>query len=186
MSSSPVIRRYARALIELAQEKGTLEEVRRDMALVHQTIKHERELQLLLKSPLVKPDRKARILDKVFASSITEITGRFIAIMVRKGREVLLPQVAENFLAQYQVIKNIHPFSVTSAVKLSDAARTEVLAIAATLSPGKLIELSETVDPSIIGGIVLRLGDEQYDASVSRRLHDQRKRFSENPYVPQL
>jgi len=71
-------------------------------------------------------------------------------------------------------------------VPLTDDARKRVVELANAKHPGKSIELVEKVDPSIIGGVTIRIGDEQYDGSVSRRLSDMRREFSKNPYIPEI
>ena len=135
---------------------------------------------------MVKPDKKARILDLIFASQIGEVTAKFIEILVRKGREVLLPDVAAAFTELYRQQQGLITCEVRSAVPLSAETRKHVQDMAAAKFPNKTITLAEKVDPSLIGGIVIRLGDEQLDASVSRRLHDLRREFSKNPYIPAI
>lgn len=185
MNISPVAYRYANSLLLLATEHGTLEGTNADMRLVSKVCAAEPELKLLLKSPVVKPDKKDRILDAVFAGQIGEVTAKFISIMVRKGREALLHEVAVAFTALYREQQGMITCEVRSAIPLSPEARQHVQALAEKRFPNKSISLSEKIDPSLIGGIVVRVGDEQIDASVSRRLHDLRRQFSKNPYIPQ-
>jgi F-type H+-transporting ATPase subunit delta len=106
--------------------------------------------------------------------------------LVRKGREALIPQVAVAFNELYKQHKGIVIAEVTSAVPLDDTARKRVMELANAKHPGKSIELLEKVDPSLIGGVTIRIGDEQYDGSVSRRLSDLRREFSKNPYIPEI
>jgi F-type H+-transporting ATPase subunit delta len=186
MNIAPVAYRYANSLLQLSTEHGTLEGTHHDMRLVGDVCARERDLRLLLKSPVVKPDKKAHILDLVFADRIGEVTARFISILVRKGREALLPDVAAAFTELYNKQLGILTCEVRSAVTLSADARKRVQEMAAEKFPGKTIMLSEKVDPPLIGGVIIRIGDEQIDASVSRSLHDLRRRFSDNPYTPSI
>ncbi len=186
MIVAPVAYRYARSLMELAQEKGMLAGVEEDMRLVAETCTANRELVVLLNSPVVKADKKDKILGQVFAGKIGQLSATFMGILVRKGRERLLPDVAHAFSELHKVHKNIVVAQVTSAVPLSEEARAQVRAIAVKQHPGKTIELVEKVDASLIGGVTIRIGDEQYDGSVSRRLNDLRRKFSENPYIPEI
>jgi F-type H+-transporting ATPase subunit delta len=186
MTIAPVAYRYADSLLQLATEHGTLDGTQADMRLVADTCALERELRVLLKSPVIKPGKKDRVLEQVFAGRIGEVTARFIAILVRKGREGLLPDVAAAFGQLYERQQGILTCEVRSAVPLNATAREQVRRLAESKHPGKSIQLSEKVDPTLIGGVVIRIGDEQYDGSVSRKLHDLRRTFSENPYIPEI
>jgi len=186
MNIAPVAYRYARSLMELAQEKGVLAGVEEDMRLVASTCVGSHDLLVLLKSPVVKGDKKDRILDRVFSGKVGTITAAFMGILVRKGRERLLPDVAAAFSELYKANKGIVTAQVASAAPLNAGARAKVLAIATRQHPGKTIELVETVDPALIGGVTIRIGDERYDGSVGRRLADLRREFSKNPYIPAI
>ncbi|MBP6311186.1 MAG: ATP synthase F1 subunit delta [Flavobacteriales bacterium] len=186
MNIAPVAYRYARSLMALALEKNMVDAVQEDMLLVANTCAASNELQVLLRSPVVKADKKSHILDKIFAGKIGEMTSLFVGILVRKGRETMLPQVAAAFTELYKTHKGIIIAEVTSAVPLSDDAREKVRKLATEKHAGKTIELVETVEPNLIGGVIIRIGDEQYDGSVSRRLSDLRREFSKNPYIPAI
>lgn len=186
MNIAPVAYRYARSLMGLAIERGELAAVQADMRSVAETCAASRELQVVLKSPVIKADKKVRILEQVFAGQVGPITAKFMAIMVRKGREAMLPEVAAAFEELRKVHEGVVTAEVISAVPLDDAARAKVTALAAAKHPGKTITLSEKVDAALIGGVIIRIGDEQLDGSVSRRLGDLRRKFSENPYIPEI
>lgn len=186
MIVSPVAYRYARSLMLLAQEKGEVEAVREDMLLVATTCAENRDLVVMLTSPVIKADSKNKVLGRVFGGQIGHITERFIAILVRKGRESLLAEIAEGVQNVYRQENSILMAEVRSAIPLSDEARAQVRKMAEDRHPGKTMLLNETVDPGLIGGVVIRIGDEQIDASVSRRLSDLRRKFSENPYIPEI
>jgi len=186
MNIAPVAYRYARSLMQLAIERGELSTVQQDMGLVADTCAGSRDLIAVLKSPVIKGDKKDKILDGIFTGKVSATTLAFMGIMVRKGREAMLPEVAEAFEEIRKEHDNVITCLVTSAVPLDDAARKKVTDMAAAAHPGKSISLSEKVDPSLIGGVIVRIGDEQYDGSVSRRLSDLRRKFSENPYIPEI
>ena len=123
MNIAPVAYRYARSLISLAKEQGTVKNVQEDMQLVSNTCIGSHELTVLLKSPVVKADKKAKVLGKIFGGRIGEMTTRFIGILIRKGREAMLPQVAAAFNELYKLELNIVTAEVASAVALSEDAR---------------------------------------------------------------
>jgi F-type H+-transporting ATPase subunit delta len=186
MNITPVAYRYARSLMQLARERGELEAAREDMFLVAETCANSRELRQLLKSPVLKADRKIKVVGRVFGGKVGHMTKRFIDILVRKGREGMLPEVAQAFQAAYRNEQHILLAEVKSAVPLNGTARAQVKKMAEERHPGKTITLVETVDPSLIGGVIVRIGDEQIDGSVSRRLSDHGRKFSENPNKPDI
>ncbi|HEY0978021.1 MAG TPA: ATP synthase F1 subunit delta [Flavobacteriales bacterium] len=186
MIASPVAYRYARSVFALAKDQGALNGVRDDMRTVASTAAASADLRMLLKSPVVKADTKSAILKRVFAGQVGELSLRFMDIMVRKGREALLPEVALAFSDLFKADAGIVSAEVTSAVPLADSARQQVQALVTDKYPGKSIEITEKVDPELIGGLIIRVGDEQFDGSVVRRLHDLRRKFSENPYIPEI
>ena len=186
MSASPVIVRYARSLVQLAIEKNELDAVHQDMQAIAESCNDSRDLQLLLKSPVVKSDKKAKILNKVFAGRIGSMALAFMDILVRKGREGNLYAVAKAVDVLYKEHNKIKAFEVITAQAMDDNARAKVIAIAKELHGEGEIELIEQVDPTLIGGVILRHGDEQWDGSVSRKLHDLKRNFSKNPYVAEI
>ncbi len=186
MNIAPVAYRYARSLMELALEKDQFKAAQEDMRLVADACANSRDLRLLLQSPVVKADKKERILESLFNGKVGPMSMAFIGILVRKGREAMLPEIAEAFDEIRKEHDGVITCLVTSAVPLDEAARRKVSELAAAKYPGKSITLSEKVDPNLIGGVVVRIGDEQYDGSVSRQLNDLRRKFSENPYIPEI
>ncbi|HQW41213.1 MAG TPA: ATP synthase F1 subunit delta [Flavobacteriales bacterium] len=186
MNIAPVAYRYANSLMGLAKEKGMVESIYEDMQLVANTCSGSHDLIVLLKSPVITADKKSAVLAKIFAGKVGEVVTRFMDILVRKGREAMLPMIAAAYNELYKQNKNIVTAEVSSASELSAEALEKVRAQAIEKHPGKTIELVQHIDPLLIGGVVIRIGDEQYDGSVSRRLSDLRRDFSKNPYIPAI
>ncbi len=185
MRETRVSYRYAKSLLDLAIEKGQLEQVREDMQLVRDTVHESRELEILLKSPVVKTDKKQGILKAIFGGKIGVITTEFIDIITRKRREAELEIIAESFLTQYRINKNIVTAVITSAAALDDTLRKQVLEIVRKMA-GTEVELTEKIDTSLIGGFVLRVGDRQVDTSLIRQIRMLDRNFSENPFIKEF
>jgi F-type H+-transporting ATPase subunit delta len=185
MRETRVSYRYAKSLLDLAIEKGQLEQVREDMQLVRDTVHESRELEILLKSPVVKTDKKQDILKAIFGGKIGVITTEFIDIITRKRREAELEIIAESFLTQYRINKNIVTAVITTAAALDDTLRKQVLEIVRKMA-GTEVELTEKIDTSLIGGFVLRVGDRQVDTSLIRQIRMLDRNFSENPFIKEF
>lgn len=185
MSEIRVASRYAKSLIDLAQEKGLLEEVHADMQLFAKTVKENRQFKLFLSNPIINHDKKKNVLQSVFTGKINELTLRFFVLITEKSREQILEFIATEFIRQYNQLKGIEKAQVTTAVPLSEPARAELKQKVVQLT-GKTIELEEKVDPAIIGGFILRVGDKQVDDSIRTNLRNLKKKFKENPYVNKL
>lgn len=171
--------RYAKSAFALAEEKGMLEDVRSDMGLFHEVWEQNRDFQSLLDSPIVKSDKKQAIINAIFGRRFqSDLMKLMVEMVVRKGREMYLPQVAQSFLQLYDQAKGIGRGVITSAVPLNDQ---QVKDIQRNLekSTGKTYELTEEVDPELIGGFTLKVGDALFDGSVSSSLRRARKRLNE-------
>ena len=186
MKNQQAAYRYAKSLMELALERDQLEQMRADLKLMLNTCKGSDELRVMLKSPVMRADQKTRALNSIFAGHVGEIAQRFIAIVTRKGREVLIPEIARAFEELYLEHKNIVICSITTAVKLTAVELEQVRKITAIRHPGKTIEMREVVDPAILGGGIIQVGDLQWDASLRYKLHVIRRTFAENPYIPKF
>ncbi|GAB4139180.1 MAG: ATP synthase F1 subunit delta [Bacteroidia bacterium] len=177
-----VSQRYAKSLIDLSLEKGQLEQVHEDMRIVLSAIRENKDLEILLKSPVIKTDKKQDILKAVFGGNIGVISSEFIDIITRKRRENQLETIAESFLSQYKKHKKIITAVITSASGLDEATRNKVLELVKKETQGE-VELVEKVDKELIGGFILRIGDKQVDSSIIRQIRNLERSFSENPYV---
>jgi F-type H+-transporting ATPase subunit delta len=174
--------RYAKSLIDLSIEKNQLEEVYADMQWLQALCKGNREFINVLRSPIIKADKKGKIIDAIAAGNISEITKAFIHLMIRKGRESNLPEVAAAFITQYKVKKNIYTIKLTTVTALSDDLKNAIVNQIRTNSDMQNIELETTVDEKLIGGFVLQTGDKLIDASISYDLKNIAKKFDNNDF----
>lgn len=173
---------YAKALLELAQEKNEVEAIREDMRLVSSVLNESRELTSVMASPIVKADKKQNILKEIFGGKVNEITNRFFEIVVNHGREGSLRVIAQAYENMYLHLKGIERVKVTTAYPLS-AAEAKAVAAKASAYTGKEVELNQQVDESIIGGMVLRVGDKRYNGSFAHQLKTLRRQFKDNQYI---
>src|ERR1700733_3308009 len=168
MPNSAVAARYAKSLLTLATEQGKVDAVYSDMQtlLVSCRIK---DFQLLISSPLVKTDKKIAAFKTIFAGKISDITEKFMVLLAKNKRESYLEKIADEFIDQYKVQKKIVTVVVTSAIKLDDPTRKKLNTILGNWFKTQ-IELIEKIDPKLIGGFIITVGNRQADVSVLRQL----------------
>lgn len=184
--ASRVASRYVKSLLDLAITQGSLDKVHADMNLFNSTIQKSRDLELMLKSPVIKHDKKLAILEAIFKGKVNALTMAFIEILTRKNREPLLPEIAGEFHNAFNVYKGIGKASVTTAVALDEKTRKEFEEMVKQLSNKKEVELDEKIDKDLIGGFVLNVEDKQIDASIRNNLKKLKLKFSENPYIKEF
>jgi F-type H+-transporting ATPase subunit delta len=168
---SSVAHQYARALIELASDVGATvtHQVLKDLTLVNAVIKDTADFDLILHHPSVKSDEKKQLLIQAFQPRVHDLTMRLIELLADKRRLGLLPQVEVQYRQLLQAKENIVSATLTSAEKLSETD-TNRLREALTKKLGKKLELELKVDPALIAGLVVRIGDEVIDGSVRGKL----------------
>ena len=185
MRQTKLARTYAKSLLNLAVEKGLLEEVKTDMETIFTVCIQSKDLQLMLDSPVVSTDKKHSVLKSIFQPNVSEFTYSFIELVAKKGREAVLVSLANSFGQLYLEHKNILKAVVKSVDGVSEALKVKVAELVkATYQKEVLIE--EIKDPSLIGGFIITVGDRQVDASVSKKLAKLHNAFSENPYIAEI
>ncbi len=186
MADQRVAARYAKSLLDLGQEMGTLDAVKQDMDLLSKTMTESRELRLLLRNPIVKHDKKLAILTAIFQGKVSDVTMRFFSILTQKNRESALESMGTEFQVQYNILRGIQAAEVTSAAPLTAVSRLEIRKLVTQQTGHADVQLTEKVDPELIGGFVLRVGDNQIDDSVRTSLRKLRTSLQENTYQPKL
>lgn len=178
--------RYAKSLIDLASEKGQLEVVYKDMQYLQAVCKSSREFVSLLRSPIIKADKKDAIISAVTKTNVSELTNAFNRLLVAKGRESDLPEIAGAFIDQYNAINNISKVKLTTAVPVSEELKNAIAAKVKADQGLQNVDLETAVDESLIGGFTLEFNNRLLDASVLRDLNDIKKQFSVNLFESRL
>ena len=169
MRSTKSAIRYAKAILELSSETNAVDEVASDMERIVEAGNDTGDFQVFLNSPVIKTDKKISIL-KVLFPEFTELTTSFIELITKNKREYLLTEIASAFVSLLKKQNGIVPISVTSAVKLEKQTLNQILEKLKSHVDGAF-EVTEEVDPSLIGGFVVRMEDKQIDASIASQLN---------------
>lgn len=186
MSVARIATRYAKSLLDLSVERGSLELVNADMATLRNALQNK-ELALLLKSPIIKADKKINVVDAIFKGKIDELTLAYLHLLINKGREPFLADIATEFGNQYKLLKKITAVKVTTAAPLTDEVLNSIkIKIQQSGIAMENLEVQTTVDPKLIGGFVLEFDNKRYDASVSHKLEQLKSEFSKNLYVKEF
>lgn len=174
----PVARRYAQALYQEARQASQAEAVDADVQVLGETLDDSRELELFFESPIVSREKKEAVLQQLFAGRVSDLTMQFVALLVEKQRETLVPAIVRAYRDLRDQALGIVEAQVRTATPLSPA---EVDALKAALEgrTGKTVRMRLDVDPSLVGGLVVRLGDVVYDRSVRHQLDTLREQLSE-------
>jgi F-type H+-transporting ATPase subunit delta len=161
-------RMYARALFEAAQEAGREDAVAGDLGGLASAIDEVSELRGFLRNPQIEPAGKAEVLEQLVADA-DELVRNFVRLVAEKGRAGELPEISAELDALVAQAQNRLAVELTTAHELSDAEAKAIVAQIEKAS-GRTVEATRSVDPSLIGGIVLQIGSHRADGSVRGRL----------------
>lgn len=177
MSVSRISSRYAKSLLDLASERNELDAVFNDIQYFKEAI-NNRDLYLLLKSPIINTAKKLSIFKAIFEGKIGKTTMAFFDIVIKKGRETFLPEITADFISQYKQFNKISTVHLTTASPISEASLADIKAklLSSDVTMNKL-DIVSKVDPSLIGGFVIEVAGKLYDASVQHQLDLLKKEF---------
>ncbi len=175
--------RYAKSLLDIAVEQNAVDAALQDIKMMNEVCDSSRDFTNLLRSPVIKPDKKQSILDAIFGDKLHPLVQAFVKLLVNKGREENLPEIAEAFISQYKEMKNIKTVMLTTATAVSAEVKDAIIKKITGSLNASSIEVVERVDADIIGGFILQMDDKLIDASVRRDLNDIKAQFQQNIYV---
>ncbi len=176
MTHFRVARRYARALITLAEEQNKLEVIVGDLERISSLIRSSRELELFLQNPTIGKEKKRLALDEIFSKMVDELTHKFILLLVAKDRENILMQIIEQYRQMVDEKMGIVRADVRSAVEFN---KNQEKSLKDQLEgyTGKKVQVTYSLDRSLKGGFLARMGDTVFDASIRRQLELLEKKF---------
>ena len=166
---SDVIRGYAQALFQIARSEGALEQVEDELFRFARIMENETQLRDGVTDPSLPPERRAQMIQELLSNKATPSTVNVISFVVQQGRARELPRIIDSLVELAAEERDKAVAEVRSAVSLDDGQR-EKLKQAIERASGKQVELKIIVDPTVIGGLLVRVGDQVFDGTVRRRL----------------
>ncbi len=173
--ASSAAKRYAQAIFSLAKERDTLDAWQSDLALLDSMAGNER-IDTYLTNPSITTDRKMESLAASLTANAQPETRNLAKLLIERNRTELIPEIREIFDGQVRAERGILVAEITTADPLTDAERDFVREKLETLT-GKKVDLNLHVAPEIIGGIIVRIGDQVIDGSVRNKLERMRSRL---------
>lgn len=170
MSSAKVASRYASALLEEANRINILEEINKDIQFLDDTISANRDLLLMLKSPIVNSSLKQNVLKAVFGDKVNALTMNFLDLLVRKRRESIVTDILFAFTEVYNEFKNIKAVELVSATPLGAEEEAKIIESIKQQLDGASLDVKKSVDPGLLGGFVIKIGDKVFDTSLRNKL----------------
>jgi len=169
MLNKSVARRYAEAFFSIAQDAGKIDDYQTELALIVQSVEEVEGLQKYFAHPLVPTIEKKDVAKQLFSSKVSAVTLNFLLMVLDKKRQTYLEVIYKEYEEMADESRNIKKAELISAMPVSDA---DVKSLSDTLSTstGKTIQLKLTVDPAMLGGVKIRMGDKIIDASVAKKL----------------
>ncbi len=177
MSEIRVANRYAKALMDLARQNDSLEEVHNDAQHFLEVCKDNRDFEVILSNPIIPQHKKYDIAHRVFSEGLSQQTMKFIDLIISKQRGSLLVPIFERFESFYKSIKGITQATVYSPIALSDKIQESLKEIVKKGKGGNVneVNLENKIDESLLGGFVLQFEDKLLDKSVNTQLKSLKK-----------
>ncbi len=179
MSVSILSKRYALSIFNLAKAEGHLENIKQDVLLLKSVLSENRNIVLLLESPIIKANKKISILSAIFKDKVSPITMLFMELVCRKGREKVLQQITDAFINYYHEAYNIQEATVTTPF-VSDSVLDQEFAHLVTKISNKKPILHKKINPELIGGFILEVGDKRLNCSIKNELAKVKKTLVED------
>lgn len=160
---------YASAMIELAEQRGEADDLGAELSQLVTLVRENEDFRTFVEDPLADPDQRQASLEKMFRGQASDLLVDSLQVLNRKGRIGILPAIAEVYDALLDALRQRVEVSVASAVALSDAQRQQ-LSAAVKAQTGRDARFLERVDETLLGGMVVQIGDRKIDTSVATRL----------------
>ncbi len=174
--STRAANRYAKAILDIAHSKGVAGEVNTDMETIASTIVGNGELSAFIANPTTSIKVKSSALNEIFAG-VNGVTKGLFQLLHENKRFEILSTIALEYNRLFEEMNGMETATVTTAIPMDADLEAKVMTKILTFS-NKKINIKNIVDPAIIGGFILRIGDQQYNASVANRLQTLKRELS--------
>lgn len=178
MLTSKVAKRYAQGLLDFTQESGNTESVFAEMKDVVKIMSESKELNQFLNTPFIDARKKDAVALEIF-KNFSSVSKNIIRLVIKQGREAQLKNIAQEFINKVEDIKGTQRISLVTATKLSEQNIQKIIADSNMINVSNY-DLETIIKPEILGGYILRVGDQQIDASVKTKLNNIKKEFQLN------
>ena len=179
MLTSKVAKRYAQGLLNFTQESGHTDSVFAEMGDIVKTIEKSKELQNFFASPIIDGKKKISIALEIF-KDFSPVTKSFLQLIIKQGRESQMQNIAQEFINKVEDMKGVQRITLTSAGQLSAENISNILKSSDLVNHDNKFDVKSIINPEILGGYILRVGDQQVDASVKSKLSKLKKEFQLN------
>lgn len=179
MLTSKVAKRYAQGLLDFTQESGQIVAVFSEMKDVLKIMEESKELNRFFQTPFIDYKKKITVAQEVF-KSLSPISMNLIQLVIKQGRETHLKYIAQEFINKVEDLNGVQRVVLTTAVPLSQSNIDEIIRSTHLVNPDAKYDLKTQINPNILGGYILRVGDQQVDASVRTKLALVKKEFQLN------
>jgi len=179
MLTSKVSKRYAKGLLLFAQETDKVEDILAEMRDVSKFVSASDELRKFLESPFIHAKAKIAAVEKIFAE-FSKVIRNIIVLAIKQNREVYIGDIAKQYINLVEELKGIQKGSLTTATSISEYNVESILKKSLLVDFSKPFDIDRVINSDIIGGYVLKVGDQQIDASVRTSLRDLKREFEIN------
>ncbi len=177
MSENVIAKRYADALFQLGLEKSTLEQYVEDLTVIREVFSDNKELNTFLLHPKVNGEQKEQFIAKCLSGLHTDVVNT-VKLLVERHRTTLIPSVVDAFIKYVNDAKGIEVATVYAVRELSEDEKQKLKVSFAKRLGKNTIEFKSVIDPSLIGGIKIRVGNTIYDGSISGKLHRMERKIT--------
>jgi F-type H+-transporting ATPase subunit delta len=184
MKNPKLSNRYAKALYEFSLENDNLEAVYQDIVFIKSVFHDNRNLFVVIESPVIFPDKKTKIFSEIFEDKTSKITFGFLKLLIMKKREPALLQICDEFIKFYYIHHNIKIAWITTAQELEESLVLKIKNILEEQTHAT-IEIQLKIDPAIVGGFIIKIDDFVIDASILSKINQLKREFSYNIYQPE-
>lgn len=177
MSDFKIANRYAQALIQQATADNKLDVIAKDMQTIYDTCQSSKDLRNVLSNPIINGSQKLSALKAIF-KNLDKLTVNLITLVCSKNRENILADIADTFIAAYRAHQGIQKVNIESAVAADEKTLQSIKKYVMDKTGAKDIEMHTTINPSVIGGLVIKFGDNLLDTSIAAKIRNLKKELN--------